>query len=206
MLRMNEISKVYRTELVETHALRSLDLHVEEGEFVAVTGPSGSGTSSARSSTTTSTSPPRRTRSAPSPSRPRRTPSPSARCGGSSTASSSRPRSSLGPRWRSPATIRSPGDRCRGGVYPLPTTHVDARARGAPRSRATSPDGGAHGRGCCSCCAHCPTPEGCSGARVWLATRPLIEMSGGKPPSYSPQHAFLRSPHRTSLKIKRSAH
>src|SRR3546814_11752853 len=27
----------------ETHALRSLDLHVKEGEFVAVTGPSGSG-------------------------------------------------------------------------------------------------------------------------------------------------------------------
>ena len=43
MLRMNDISKVYRTELVETHALRSLDLHVEEGEFIAVTGPSGSG-------------------------------------------------------------------------------------------------------------------------------------------------------------------
>ncbi|MCW1776928.1 ATP-binding cassette domain-containing protein [Pantoea ananatis] len=32
-----------RTEQVETHALRSLDLHVREGEFVAVTGPSGSG-------------------------------------------------------------------------------------------------------------------------------------------------------------------
>jgi len=29
--------------MVETHALRSLDLHVREGEFVAVTGPSGSG-------------------------------------------------------------------------------------------------------------------------------------------------------------------
>jgi len=43
MLKMNQISKVYRTELVETHALRELDLHVEEGEFVAVTGPSGSG-------------------------------------------------------------------------------------------------------------------------------------------------------------------
>jgi putative ABC transport system ATP-binding protein len=28
---------------VETHALRELDLHVEEGEFIAVTGPSGSG-------------------------------------------------------------------------------------------------------------------------------------------------------------------
>jgi putative ABC transport system ATP-binding protein len=43
MLHMQAVSKVYRTELVETHALRSLDLHVREGEFVAVTGPSGSG-------------------------------------------------------------------------------------------------------------------------------------------------------------------
>lgn len=43
MLKMSQVSKVYRTELVETHALRELDLHVEEGEFVAVTGPSGSG-------------------------------------------------------------------------------------------------------------------------------------------------------------------
>jgi len=43
MLDMRQVTKVYRTELVETHALRSLDLHVGEGEFVAVTGPSGSG-------------------------------------------------------------------------------------------------------------------------------------------------------------------
>src|SRR5690606_5645625 len=43
MLQMQAVSKVYRTELVETHALRGLDLHVREGEFVAVTGPSGSG-------------------------------------------------------------------------------------------------------------------------------------------------------------------
>ena len=43
MLEMRQVSKVYRTELVETHALRALDLHVHEGEFVAVTGPSGSG-------------------------------------------------------------------------------------------------------------------------------------------------------------------
>ena len=43
MLDMRAVTKVYRTELVETHALRSLDLHVREGEFVAVTGPSGSG-------------------------------------------------------------------------------------------------------------------------------------------------------------------
>ena len=43
MLHMQGVTKVYRTELVETHALRSLDLEVKEGEFVAVTGPSGSG-------------------------------------------------------------------------------------------------------------------------------------------------------------------
>jgi putative ABC transport system ATP-binding protein len=43
MLDMRQVTKVYRTELVETHALRSLDLHVGVGEFVAVTGPSGSG-------------------------------------------------------------------------------------------------------------------------------------------------------------------
>ena len=43
MLEMRQVSKVYRTEMVETHALRLLDLHVRKGEFVAVTGPSGSG-------------------------------------------------------------------------------------------------------------------------------------------------------------------
>ena len=43
MLHMQHVTKVYRTELVETHALRSLDVHVADGEFVAVTGPSGSG-------------------------------------------------------------------------------------------------------------------------------------------------------------------
>ncbi|MCW5806696.1 MAG: ABC transporter ATP-binding protein [Deltaproteobacteria bacterium] len=43
MLRMKDVSKVYRTEVIETHALRELSLEVREGEFVAVTGPSGSG-------------------------------------------------------------------------------------------------------------------------------------------------------------------
>ena len=43
MLNMQNISKVYRTESVETHALREFSLHVDEGEFVSVTGPSGSG-------------------------------------------------------------------------------------------------------------------------------------------------------------------
>ncbi|MBQ4814349.1 ABC transporter ATP-binding protein [Pseudoalteromonas luteoviolacea] len=43
MLKMNNISKIYRTDLVETHALSGVNLTVEEGEFIAVTGPSGSG-------------------------------------------------------------------------------------------------------------------------------------------------------------------
>ncbi|MCF2910022.1 MULTISPECIES: ABC transporter ATP-binding protein [Pseudoalteromonas] len=43
MLRMKNISKIYRTELVETHALSDVNFTVEEGEFIAVTGPSGSG-------------------------------------------------------------------------------------------------------------------------------------------------------------------
>jgi putative ABC transport system ATP-binding protein len=43
MLVMKKLSKVYRTEMIETHALRGFDIHVREGEFVAVTGPSGSG-------------------------------------------------------------------------------------------------------------------------------------------------------------------
>jgi putative ABC transport system ATP-binding protein len=43
MLKMTHLSKVYRTEVVETYALRDFSINVREGEFVAVTGPSGSG-------------------------------------------------------------------------------------------------------------------------------------------------------------------
>jgi putative ABC transport system ATP-binding protein len=43
MLKMNNVSKVYRTNTVATHALREFSLTVGEGEFVSVTGPSGSG-------------------------------------------------------------------------------------------------------------------------------------------------------------------
>ena len=43
MLSMQNISKIYRTESVETHALREFSLLVDEGEFVSVSGPSGSG-------------------------------------------------------------------------------------------------------------------------------------------------------------------
>jgi len=43
MLKMQDVSKVYRTDLIETYALRNFSLEVSAGEFVAVTGPSGSG-------------------------------------------------------------------------------------------------------------------------------------------------------------------
>jgi putative ABC transport system ATP-binding protein len=43
MLSMKSVKKIYRSELIETHALRDFDLQVEDGEFVSVTGPSGSG-------------------------------------------------------------------------------------------------------------------------------------------------------------------
>ena len=46
MLEMHGISKIYRTDLIETHALRDFSLKVGDGEFVAVTGPSGSGKTS----------------------------------------------------------------------------------------------------------------------------------------------------------------
>jgi putative ABC transport system ATP-binding protein len=43
MLQMQQIKKIYRTERVETHALRELTLSVNTGEFVALTGASGCG-------------------------------------------------------------------------------------------------------------------------------------------------------------------
>ena len=43
MLKMQDVSKIYRTDLIETYALRKFSLEVSGGEFVAVTGPSGSG-------------------------------------------------------------------------------------------------------------------------------------------------------------------
>jgi len=43
MLTMNRLFKVYRTETIETHALRDFSIEVQPREFVAVTGPSGSG-------------------------------------------------------------------------------------------------------------------------------------------------------------------
>lgn len=43
MLSMKNVSKIYRTDLIETHALSDVNLEVAEGDFVSVTGPSGSG-------------------------------------------------------------------------------------------------------------------------------------------------------------------
>ena len=43
MFEMTQVTKAYRTDLLETHALREFSLKVDKGEFVAVTGPSGSG-------------------------------------------------------------------------------------------------------------------------------------------------------------------
>ena len=43
MLKMENVTRIYRTGLVETRALRDFSMEVEEGEFVTITGPSGSG-------------------------------------------------------------------------------------------------------------------------------------------------------------------
>lgn len=45
MIKISNLEKFYRTEEVETVALNKLNIHVREGEFVAVMGPSGCGKS-----------------------------------------------------------------------------------------------------------------------------------------------------------------
>jgi putative ABC transport system ATP-binding protein len=45
MIRLHDVSKTYRTDKVETLALKDIDLTVDRGEFVALMGPSGCGKS-----------------------------------------------------------------------------------------------------------------------------------------------------------------
>ncbi len=45
MLRLRKVTKLYRMGEVEVHALRGVDLDIEDGEFVGIMGPSGSGKS-----------------------------------------------------------------------------------------------------------------------------------------------------------------
>jgi putative ABC transport system ATP-binding protein len=45
MIRLNKVSKTYRTDKIETLALKDIDLVVARGEFVAMMGPSGCGKS-----------------------------------------------------------------------------------------------------------------------------------------------------------------
>ena len=45
MIQLNDVSKVYRTERIETLALDSIAMQVGQGEFVSVMGPSGCGKS-----------------------------------------------------------------------------------------------------------------------------------------------------------------
>ncbi|WNC73465.1 ABC transporter ATP-binding protein [Thalassotalea psychrophila] len=45
MLKLHNLSRVYQTDEVETAALNSVNIEIEQGEFVAIMGPSGCGKS-----------------------------------------------------------------------------------------------------------------------------------------------------------------
>jgi putative ABC transport system ATP-binding protein len=45
MLSLKKVEKTYQAGTIKVHALRGIDLNIEEGEFVSIMGPSGSGKS-----------------------------------------------------------------------------------------------------------------------------------------------------------------
>jgi putative ABC transport system ATP-binding protein len=45
LIKLEGLSKVFRTEEVETHALSQIDLEIRKGEYVSIAGPSGCGKS-----------------------------------------------------------------------------------------------------------------------------------------------------------------
>jgi putative ABC transport system ATP-binding protein len=45
LIKLEGLSKVFRTEEVETHALSQIDLEIQKGEYVSIAGPSGCGKS-----------------------------------------------------------------------------------------------------------------------------------------------------------------
>ncbi len=45
MIKIEKLTKVFRTEDIETYALNGVDINVKKGEFVAIMGPSGCGKS-----------------------------------------------------------------------------------------------------------------------------------------------------------------
>ena len=45
MIRTENLTRIFRTEEIETIALNGVNINVEDGEFVAIMGPSGCGKS-----------------------------------------------------------------------------------------------------------------------------------------------------------------
>ena len=45
IIRTENLTRIFRTEEIETIALNGVNIHVEDGEFVAIMGPSGCGKS-----------------------------------------------------------------------------------------------------------------------------------------------------------------
>ena len=45
ILTLNNIGKIFETEELETHALKSINLTINQGDYVSISGPSGCGKS-----------------------------------------------------------------------------------------------------------------------------------------------------------------